>query len=109
MEALNQARALLEARFPSLRFEGITGIHPGLESAEQGFHFFITVAQEQERRTGARMFVRSGAVGDDPLLFFERDAGKVVLENIQWDRHCAGCMLLGIDIRASHIHQNGLT
>jgi hypothetical protein len=30
-----------------------------------------SVLQKEERRTGARVFILSGAVGDDPLIFFE--------------------------------------
>jgi hypothetical protein len=32
-----------------------------------------SILQKKERRTGARMFILSGAVGDDPLIFFELD------------------------------------
>lgn len=74
--AQNQAGAESEA----LWFDVISRIHPGGESAEKSFHFYISVLKHEERRTGARMFIRSGAVGDNPLIFVERKSADVVLE-----------------------------
>ena len=74
----------------------VTRIHPRGESAEQGLYFFVTVIQEQERRTGARVFVLSGAVGDDPLTLFERETFDVGLEiaerNGDGSRGVTGCV-----------------
>jgi hypothetical protein len=55
-----------------LWFRGVASVDPGFKSAEHGLHVGVSVIDQEERRTGARMFVRSGAVGDDPLVFFER-------------------------------------
>lgn len=49
----------------------VTRIDPGGKSAEQGIRFFVTVLKQEERRTGARVFIRSGAVGDDPPTLFK--------------------------------------
>ena len=56
-----------------LWLDWVACICPGGKSAEEGIYFFVAVIQEEERRTGARVFVLSGAVGDDPLVFFERE------------------------------------
>ena len=60
----------------------IARIDPRLKTAEQGFDLCVSIVQHEERRTGARMFVRSGAVGDDPLIFIEIDAFNVYLKLI---------------------------
>jgi hypothetical protein len=39
--------------------------------------------QKNERRTGALMFVASGAVCDDPLVFFEGQSRKIPLDLTQ--------------------------
>ena len=70
-----------------LRLNRVTRIHPGGESAEEGIYFFVAVVQEEERRTGARVFILSGTVGDDPLIFFEREFINVDLEISQWNGH----------------------
>ena len=69
-----------------LWFGWVSGIHPGGESAEECIHFYITILQKEERRTGARVFIWSGAVGDDPLIFFERKIANVILEIFQRNR-----------------------
>jgi hypothetical protein len=50
---------------------GSCGIQPGLPAAFQGEDFFISVVKEFNRRTGACMFSRSGAIGDN--LFVTRN------------------------------------
>ena len=69
-----------------LRFYLISCIHPGSESAEQGLDGFIAIVHHEERRTGARVFVLSGAVGDDPLAFFEREVANISLDIIERNR-----------------------
>ena len=69
-----------------LRFDLVSSIHPGCESTEECIHFYITILQKEERRTGARVFIWSGAVGDDPLIFFERKIANVILEIFQRNR-----------------------
>jgi hypothetical protein len=56
-----------------LWFGRVSRIHPGGQSAEESIRFCITVLEKEKRRTGARVFIRSGAVGDDPLIFVERN------------------------------------
>ena len=67
----------------------------------------VPVLQKEERRTGARMFILSGTVGNDPLIFFKRDVCNIRFENTQQniDRTfgVAGC----IGVRTSHIHDDG--
>ena len=58
-------------------------IDPGGEPAEQGIHTRITILQKEERRTGAQVFVLSGTVGDDPLVFKERHFRKVPFDRAQ--------------------------
>ncbi len=36
--------------------------------------------QKDERRTGARVFVKSGTVGNDPFVFIERQIGRIRLD-----------------------------
>ncbi len=48
-------------------FDGITSLHPGAKTAFDGSDALETIANEDLRRTGTRLFIRSGAVGDDPL------------------------------------------
>ena len=69
-----------------LRGERVTSIHPGGESAKQGLDSFIAIVHHEERRTGARVFVLSGAVGDDPLAFFEREVANISLDIIERNR-----------------------
>ncbi len=66
-----------------LWLDGVARICPGGQSTEKCIHFYITILQKEERRTGARVFVLSGAIGDDPLLFFEREIADVVFKIIQ--------------------------
>ena len=60
-----------------LRLYRLTGIDPGTKSAEERRGFLITVLQKEERRTGARVFIWSGTVGDDPLLLVQVHAGWI--------------------------------
>ena len=84
-------------------------IDPRIESANDGADAGEAVVQQEERRTGARVFVRSGAVGDDPLTFFEREIADVIFEILQGDGDGAGCMAFCIGLCASHVNKNGLT
>lgn len=53
------------------RFDGIPCIDPSVKAAEDGSDIGISMSEHQERRTGAGMFILSGAVGDDPMVFGE--------------------------------------
>jgi hypothetical protein len=44
-------------------------IKPGCESTEQGCNVGKAIFDQDGRRTGARFFIWSGAVGDDPRLW----------------------------------------
>ncbi len=50
----------------ALRCGGIACIDPGFKTTEQGGDIGKTVFDQDGRRTGARFFIRSGTVGDDP-------------------------------------------
>jgi hypothetical protein len=49
-------------------FNRITGIFPGIEAAQDGVDVRKAVLKQDFRRTGARLFGWSGAIGDDPLI-----------------------------------------
>lgn len=44
---------------------------PCLKAAQDGSHALIAILQQDKRRTGACVFLESGTVGDDPLIFIE--------------------------------------
>ena len=46
--------------------DGVARRLPGAETAQKGCHAGEAVVLQHERRTGARPFLRSSAVGDDP-------------------------------------------
>ncbi len=48
-----------------LLFDGVTKFHPSLESPFEWTHSGYSVIAEEQRRTGAGGFVRSGAVKHD--------------------------------------------
>jgi hypothetical protein len=54
-----------------LWLDGISRAEPCFESTKDGIDTGVTVMQKDERRTGACVFVQSGTVGDDPLVFIE--------------------------------------
>ena len=68
-----------------LWFGRVSRIHPGGESAEESIHFYIAILKHEERRTGARVFILSGAVGNDPLILIERHVCDIALELTQWN------------------------
>jgi hypothetical protein len=55
----------------SLRLYRIPGIDPRLKPTFDRRHVFEAIGQKNLRRTGAAFFVRSGAIGDDPLVLVE--------------------------------------
>ena len=69
--------------FTYLRLHRITRIRPGLKTAEDGRDICITILQKDERRTGACMFILSGTVGDDPLVFIQIQTRWVGLDLTQ--------------------------
>ena len=91
-----------------LWFGRISRINPGSESTEECIHFYISILKQDERRTGARVFIWSGAVGDDPLIFVERKSADVVLKVFQRDRLRANGVTCFIRISASNIHNDRL-
>jgi len=54
--------------FTLLWLHRVACLGPCLEPAEDRSDFFIAVVKKDERRTGARVLIQSGAVGDDPLI-----------------------------------------
>ena len=75
---------------PALRFDGISRLLPGLKAAKDRCDVGIPVVQKEERRTGARMFVLSGTVCDDPGLFLEVYIRNVRFELAQGNINCTG-------------------
>jgi hypothetical protein len=59
------------------------GLKPCGPASAQGAHFFVAVSYERERRTGACVLARSGAVGDD--FARARNLFEVRLDLIEWD------------------------
>jgi len=64
----------------------IAGSRPRIQAAEDGIDFCEAVLQEDERRTGAGMFVGSGAIGDDPLIPVIRESKGIKFNVIQGNR-----------------------
>jgi hypothetical protein len=70
----------MERIFIVLGLDRIPCIDPGLQAAQDGTDTWIAVMQKDERRTGARVFVKSGAIGNDPFVFIERQIGGIRLD-----------------------------
>ena len=77
----------------ALRLDRQSRIDPGRETAKHGLDVCITVMQKKERRTGALMFVSSGAIGDDPLVFREVQSRRIAFDLAQGDIDRPGNML----------------
>jgi hypothetical protein len=60
-----------------LRLHRIARIDPSLQTAKDSTNVGVTMMQQDERRPGARVFVGSGAIGDDPFVLVERQVGRV--------------------------------
>ena len=103
----NKRATLAVALTLLLRLYRIPCIEPGGEPAEQGIYFFVAVIQEQERRTGTRVFVLSGAVGDNPLVFFERETFDVGLEIAERNGYGSRGMTIGVGICAAYVDEDG--
>ena len=71
MESIFKIRLVNQDHHPTLRFHGESPLDPGLKTTEDGSNTHIAILQKDVRRTGARMFVESGTVSDDPLVFFQ--------------------------------------
>ena len=79
---------------------------PRVEFAENGAYVGEAVMQKNERRTGAGVFIRSGAVGDDPLVLVQRHAFRGILDACQRDGERP--VICGDEcFRAAHIHDDG--
>lgn len=98
-------RALLAMTY-SLRLNRIACIDPRLQAAEDGCDFCITVLQKDKRRTGAGVFILSGAIGDDPLVFREIQPGWVDLKLTQLDVDRTFDVTRLIGWLAPHIHDD---
>jgi len=73
-----------------LGFDGVAGLDPRPESAQDGCHPGEPIFQQNLRRTGARFLGRSSAVGDEPRIRIELTFA--IWESIQRDRQRAGDM-----------------
>ena len=51
-----------------------------MKTAEYGGDVGVSVSEQEERRTGAGMFIQSGTVGDDPLVFGEIEFCRIGFE-----------------------------
>jgi hypothetical protein len=67
----------------------------------------IPIMQKQERRTGARVFVWSGAVGNDPGVFVKIHVGDIIFELAQWDIDRTRDVAALIRFWIAHIHEDG--
>jgi len=74
-------------RSRTLWFYWVSRIDPRLKAAENGGYILKSVFNEDGRRTGARLFAGSGAVGDDPLIGVKFT--KAFFEFAKWDIDCA--------------------
>ncbi len=52
----------------SLRLNWIPLVDPGFKTAQEGGNIGEAIGQHDLRRTGAALFIRSSAVGDNPIL-----------------------------------------
>jgi len=68
-----------------------------------------SVLQKDERRTGAGVFVLSGAVGDDPLRLVEIQTVRIFIDRAKRNIECARNMTQCKCIRTTHIHDDGFT
>lgn len=56
-------------RFSTFRFDFATRIFVAVQSTQQGTDFIVAFSFENDRRTGGRMFARSGTVKNQMLVF----------------------------------------
>ena len=77
MVILNSWGGLLIRQTDDLRLHRASRFRPSLVSAEDRRDVFVPVMQQEERRTGARVFFLSGAVGDDPLVLVDACKSRV--------------------------------
>jgi hypothetical protein len=67
----------------------------------------VAVMQKDERRTGAGVFVWSGAIGNDPLIFVKCQACGICLELSKLDVDCPWDMTCRVSLGTSHIYNEG--
>jgi hypothetical protein len=81
-------------------------LQPGIKTAGQGRNVLIPIVDQNLRRTGARFFVWSGAVKDNPLIRinFPKSGLSLPKRDIQGARYVAGF----IDIGIAHIYKQCL-
>ena len=94
--------------FTFSRLHRLPRFDPGLEPAQDGSDFLITVLQKDKRRTGARVFLQSGAVGDDPLGLVQVYACWICFDLSQRNGQCTGNVTVLVRLRAAHIHDDCL-
>ena len=91
-----------------LWFDRIPGFDPCGKTTQDGGDAGIAVLQKEERRTSARMLAKSGAVGDDPLVFVESHLGGIYFDLVQRKADRTGDVTRAVGIHAAYIHRNGV-
>src|SRR5215216_4494702 len=91
---------------PPLKLYGIPCLYPGLKTAQDRSYFFITVVQQDERRTGACMLVLSGTVRNDPLFLVELQTRWVRLNRAQRNGNRTRDVTRFVCLRAAHIYDD---
>ena len=56
---------------------------------------------------GARVFILSGAVGDDPLVFIKAHPCRIGFDLAQWNGNGTCSVTRRVRLRAAHIHDDG--
>mgnify|MGYP007121722768 CR=1 FL=1 len=79
----------------------------GAKTAEDGGNVGISVSEQEERRTGARVFVRSGAVGDDPLVLWKTELSWIGFKFTKLDIDRAWNMAGLKCLFTAYIHNDG--
>ena len=106
MESIFKSSLVSQDHPPALRFHRESKVDPGFKTTEDGINTRIAIIQKDVRRTGARMLVGSGAVSDDPLVFFQAESSWVPFDISQWNGNGAGNMTGLKRRRAAHIHND---
>jgi len=81
-------------------------IDPGGEPAQECIDTCVAIMQKEERRTGALVFVLSGAVGNDPLVFLECETCDISFDLTQRNGDRSHGMTCLKGIWTAHIHED---
>jgi len=92
--------------FTYSRLHRLSGIDPGFEPAQDGSDFLITVLQKDKGRTGACVLLQSGAVGDDPPILVQVQAGWVGFDVKQGNGQSAGDVTGLVSLGAAYIQDD---